>query len=279
MKHRRPLSLLEVAGACVVVGLVGAFLIPVIAHGKANAKRSTCLSNMKQIGAGLMMYAQDYDQMLPVTTELKPRLGLGAHWSYLIQPFVRNQGMFICPADPNPAYAYVDDPSVQKRVPRLSYINNYAAIPAHDFHPVPCYALTNPNSLILITERRSSTPNNVDLPSWKGTSGFEPGQPCREKVFGRDYRRVTAAEARAILPKVKTDRDLLIIRVQWDAHDNGSNYVFADGHARWATLEETLDPSRFLWGERFYPRSEPGATECDQQPSSPSRFYSEGGSH
>lgn len=266
MPVRRHLSWLEIGGVTVVVGLVGAFFIPVVAQGKSNAQRSKCLSNMKQIGAALMMYAEDHDQTLPVTTELKPREGLGAHWSYLIQPYVQSEKMFVCPADTDPAYAYVDEGSARKRVPLLSYINNYAAIPAHDFYPVPRYALTAPDSLILITERRSSTPNGVKLPSWKGTSGFEPGQPCRERKLGTGYRRVRFDEAQRVLDEAKTDRDLLIIRVKWDAHDNGSNYVFADGHARWTGLAATLDPTHFLWGERFYPRSEPNATECDQQP-------------
>jgi len=266
MSGRRHISWLEIAGIAVVLGLIGTFLIPVVAQGKSNAQRSKCLANMKQIGAALMMYAEDHDQMLPVTTELKPREGLGAHWSYLVQPYVRSERMFVCPSDTDPAYAYVDEGSSRKRVPLLSYINNYAAIPAHDFNPVPRYALTAPESLILITERRSVTPNGVKLPSWKGTSGFEPGQPCREKQLGSGYRRVTFEEAARVLGDAKTDRDLLIIRVNWDAHDHGSNYVFADGHARWTTLAETLDPTHFLWGERFYPRSEPNATECDQQP-------------
>ena len=265
MGKKRHIALVEVGGIAVVLGLVGVFMIPIVAQGRTNAQRAKCLSNMKQLGAALAMYADDHDRMLPVTTELKPKQGLGAHWSYLIRNYVPDERMFICPADPDPAYAYVDDYSIRKRVSTLSYINNYAAIPAHDFYPVPRYALTAPETLILITERRSVTPNGVKLPSWKGTSAFEPGQPCREKVFGKDYRRVTAGEAIDVLATAKTDRDLLIIRVQWDAHEQGANYVFADGHARWATLAGTLDPSHFLWGERFYPRSEPGATECDQE--------------
>src|SRR5687768_4616519 len=98
---------------------------------------------MKELGAALIMYANDHDQILPVTTEQRPSAGLGAHWSYLIQPYVRSDRMFICPADPSPAYTYVDSSSRRQSVSTISYINNYAAIPAHDFHPVPRYALTD----------------------------------------------------------------------------------------------------------------------------------------
>jgi len=275
--RRKHISPLEIGGIAVILGLIGAFLIPVVAQGRMSAQRAKCLSNMKQLGAALAMYADDHDQMLPVTTELKPKEGLGAHWSYLIREYVPSERMFVCPGDPNPSYTYIDGSSTRKRVPLISYINNYAAIPAHDFNPVPRYALTAPETLILITERRGITPNGVQLPGWKGTSAFDPGQPCRNKILGRDYRRVSAAEAEQVLKTARTDRDLLIIRVNWDAHDQGSNYVFADGHAHWATLANTLDPAHFLWGERFYPRSEPGAAECDQQPTT--YFYPQHGAN
>ena len=36
------------------------------------------------------------------------------------------------------------------------------------------------------------------------------------------------------------------------AHNNGSNYVFADGHAKWETLDTTLDPNDFQWGKRAW---------------------------
>jgi len=41
--------------------------------------------------------------------------------------------------------------------------------------------------------------------------------------------------------------------VKWDRHSEGSNYSFFDGHAKWARFESTLNPSNFLWGDKWYP--------------------------
>lgn len=260
---RRGITAVEVLFATVIVGLLSAFLIPLVGSGKQKAVSVTCLQNMQQIGKALMLYSQDHDEVLPVTTELRPRLSLGRHWSHLVQPYLRSANLFVCPQDGDPLQTYGTQPTSQKAVPRLSYINNYAAIPAHDFYPVPRSVLTDPNSLILIAERRGMTPSGVRFKGWKGTSAFVPAQPCRELTFGAGYRRTSVKEAEAALHTAISDKDLYITRVNWTAHAQRSNYVFADGHARSLTLAQTLAPTAFLWGERFYPRSEEGS-ECDR---------------
>lgn len=262
MGDSRKLRVTEVLVAIGVAGLAGALAVPLLGNAGDRAGRSKCLANMKQIGAALTMYSEDYDKYLPRTTEERPKHGFGAHWTYLIQPYVRSEEMFVCPSDPSPAYTYIDEASQKKQVPRLSYINNYAAVPAHDFYPVPTYALTDPGSLIVIGERRSHHPRLGRMPGWKGTSGFVPGQPCEDREFGTDYHRVTLAEAQDQFPTVRSDKQLLIVRLEWAAHGDGSNYTFADGHAAHQPLDRTLDPARFEWGERFYPRSMADA-HCD----------------
>lgn len=259
---RRAFSFVEVLFVVASAGLLAAFFVPILASGKREAKVSTCMENMQQMGRAIMLYTQDHDEVLPVTTELRPKLNLGRHWTFVIQPYLRNANTFVCPQDKEPLETYDLRPTQQKAVPRLSYINNYAAIPAHDFYPVPKNVLTDPGSLILIAERRAMTASGVRFRAWKGASAFWPGQPCRELNFGEGYRRVQPTEAERMLTQALTDKDLLITRVNWTAHDNRSNYVFADGHAQALTLSRTLEPTAFLWGERFYPRSEDGA-ECD----------------
>jgi prepilin-type processing-associated H-X9-DG protein len=36
-------------------------------------------------------------------------------------------------------------------------------------------------------------------------------------------------------------------------HTGGSNYVFADGHAKFFRFETTINPNNFLWGKTYYP--------------------------
>src|SRR5919201_62987 len=48
-----------------LIAVLAAILFPVFARARASARKTTALSNLKQIGAALQMYAADYDETLP----------------------------------------------------------------------------------------------------------------------------------------------------------------------------------------------------------------------
>ncbi len=57
------------------------------------------MSNLKQIGLGVMMYAQDYDGTYPVMSSpssMSPR----QRWADYIFPYVKSEQVFICPTAP-----------------------------------------------------------------------------------------------------------------------------------------------------------------------------------
>src|SRR5262249_15795329 len=73
MSHRtrRPaFTLIELLVVIAIFAILAAILFPVFAQARAKARQAACLSNMKQIGLGLMMYAQDYDETLPGNSTL-----------------------------------------------------------------------------------------------------------------------------------------------------------------------------------------------------------------
>jgi prepilin-type processing-associated H-X9-DG protein len=75
----------------------------------------------------------------------------------------------------------------------------------------------------------------------------------------QSYRFATIADAEAGLLG-KSDKPE-IVRVQWDRHNGGSNYSFADGHAKWFKFDQTLNPINFMWGEKWYPAPRTNALE------------------
>src|SRR5437773_5196359 len=59
-------TLIELLVVIAIIAILAAILFPVFAQAREKARAATCISNSKQIGLALMMYAQDYDEMLPI---------------------------------------------------------------------------------------------------------------------------------------------------------------------------------------------------------------------
>jgi hypothetical protein len=81
--------------------LLAAILFPVFARARENARKTSCLSNLRQIGVGITQYTQDFDETVP-------RVWLGAgngpstasqyKWMDQILPYVKSEQIFNCPA-------------------------------------------------------------------------------------------------------------------------------------------------------------------------------------
>lgn len=58
-------TLIELLVVIAIIAILAAILFPVFAKAREQARKTSCLSNLKQLGLGFMMYAQDYDEQLP----------------------------------------------------------------------------------------------------------------------------------------------------------------------------------------------------------------------
>ena len=74
-KTRSAFTLIELLVVIAIIAILAAILFPVFARARENARRSSCTSNLKQIGIGILQYVQDYDETYP-RSRLQMRLTL-----------------------------------------------------------------------------------------------------------------------------------------------------------------------------------------------------------
>jgi prepilin-type N-terminal cleavage/methylation domain-containing protein/prepilin-type processing-associated H-X9-DG protein len=104
---RRAFTLIELLVVIAIIAILAAILFPVFARARENARRASCLSNLKQLGLGMMQYVQDYDGYYSAagwaTGEVLPcPSGSGscaASWPVRIFPYVKSVQVFNCPSD------------------------------------------------------------------------------------------------------------------------------------------------------------------------------------
>ena len=76
-------TLIELLVVIAIIAILAAILFPVFARARENARKSTCQSNLKQIGIGIAMYAQDYDDRYIMPTRWEAQAW---NWQSAIQP-------------------------------------------------------------------------------------------------------------------------------------------------------------------------------------------------
>ncbi|HVF09994.1 MAG TPA: DUF1559 domain-containing protein, partial [Abditibacteriaceae bacterium] len=95
-----------------VLGLMAALIYFIIAsplrHTQQNARRSSCQSNLKQIGMAYKQYITDWDELYPPIYTDNDRSGSfdSAHdqgWAQNIQPYFKNVKALQCPSEANRA--------------------------------------------------------------------------------------------------------------------------------------------------------------------------------
>ncbi len=131
---RKGFTLIELLVVIAIIAILAAILFPVFAKAREKARQSSCQSNEKQIATAIMMYVQDYDEMMPaykhylIPGNAETR---GEGWYDAISPYTNNEQIARCPT-----FSYTATYGRTALPPgtgfwRNSFVGSYAA-PAQD---------------------------------------------------------------------------------------------------------------------------------------------------
>lgn len=275
---KKAFTLIELLVVIAIIAILAAILFPVFGRARENARRSSCQSNMKQMGLGVMQYVQDYDEKYPQAYwYVNDTDGPGGyvHWSSMIQPYTKSFQLFVCPSDPNGGQLPTN--TFDQQAPRISYTANSALLPrkrrtADAGNTVALAAVDETAKLIMLTEmsdtaqcvQGTSVASGAALKSHRSTNALAldasgaqfSGEYAATATLPASLYAVTAAKAKADTDACKVTAATTYSHLTYTAperHLEGANYTFADGHVKWYRLSQTLQPNNFLWGTKFYP--------------------------
>lgn len=106
--ERRGFTLIELLVVIAIIAILAAILFPVFAQAREKARATSCLSNMKQLGMGMQMYATDYDGKINAISSwfcsdqspAVPAMQQEGSWQALscYAPYIKNNQVYICPS-------------------------------------------------------------------------------------------------------------------------------------------------------------------------------------
>ena len=186
-------TLIELLVVIAIIAILAAILFPAFARARENARRASCMSNLKQIALGTKQYTQDYDEQFPPRRDPADLGGTWGGWANLVQPYIKSAQVFQCPSESTPPGG------MDSFTAAVDYFQNYS-IGAK-------YHATLSETLGGVSEARIQFPSNTIL-NGDATTG-------RADNFVHNFN--VNANVKAAMSR----------------HLEGANYSFVDGHVKW----------------------------------------------
>lgn len=227
---KRAFTLIELLVVIAIIAILAALLFPVFAQAKDSAKKSACLSNLRQMSTAFALYLGDSDGVYPACDNDKAKIDgkppepetpeadgePERDWTITTQPYIRNFDILRCGTDSSVAPKDPRNPDLTREY-RTSYtINGWAE------YDLAESTITRPSNWILLAERN----NQVLGPktwwmfywwTWQGAGSSSVWPPSA-----------------APDPTAEAAEDLALSR-----HASTPNWLYGDGHAKSAKFSAT----------------------------------------
>ena len=209
-------TLIELLVVIAIIAILAAILFPVFARARENARRSSCQSNLKQIGLGFAQYTQDYDEKFPMAlrgggTETNRNDEGYVGWVVMLQPYLKSAQIFQCPSETTAPVAIptngssdvgLSDYWVNRKICGWAGVDNPSGNGLNQ-------SAINASALIVLM-------------------GDGVGTGADSTLRGEKVGRSTYFMSDPSITSTTTGNDNWLVR-----HLEGANYAFADGHVKW----------------------------------------------
>ena len=221
--QRKAFTLIELLVVIAIIAILAAILFPVFGRARENARRSSCQSNLKQIGLGIMQYTQDFDERWPMGNAVS-----GPNWRQVMQPYIKSTQLFMCPSNPAAQSSNgLDGPTDGLPAVQRSYLGNPR--------------IFTPRWLSdAFTQRDTRTIGFIEEAARK-IMVFEGPKEWEPLSMYADYNQ--AGKAGDMLSDL-TDAG----GHRFNGHLSTMNLLFADGHVKALRPIQTMTPYN-MWGQ------------------------------
>jgi prepilin-type N-terminal cleavage/methylation domain-containing protein/prepilin-type processing-associated H-X9-DG protein len=199
-------TLIELLVVIAIIAILAAILFPVFAKARDRARMTTCRSNLKQLGMAFGMYADNWDETLPLWTRTDlDAAGWQNSWDIVLQPYLKSHAVVVCPSDDRSKA--VVHPTYGPLVRSYSYPGNLGG----DWSPYVADAksmgdVKRPTDTVLLGERQMEECAPAQPANWASYAVFD--------ALGKNPRQ-TCDEGE---------------EVDFHRHDGIANFLFVDGH-------------------------------------------------
>lgn len=214
-------TLIELLVVVAIISLLAAILFPVFSRARENARRASCMSNMKQAGMAAMQYIGDNDNRLMNATPTGSSTP-GNLWTP-IQPYLRSDQSLFCPSGPR--FTYPWSPGNTTYNMHYGFPVNWSGV---SWYITPVVRLTVVGQIFTSF---NSPPLQDVIPDPSRTCLFaETGDRNGNnyKLYGAGTSIFDAERLNAAVGVLYADR-----------HLDGSNYAYMDGHVKWLSKDAT----------------------------------------
>lgn len=244
---RKPgFTLIELLVVIGIIAILASILFPVFAQARERARQISCLNNLKQLGTGISMYVQDYDEVYPAYDPTSLDWGAGpwgtggqsaanfrsaSRWVPELMTYARSPALFACPSDTDRTR------NVNQGLWRTPFAVSYG-----------------PNTLFFSPGGRDGGPRfavssaSVEMPTEKylladcaTAYGFDMENigNLRYADYGPTRGQDRWAPAQFVRVARVAMRDASAGSIA--RHSEGSNVLFADGHVKWLRHNQIPD--------------------------------------